>query len=380
MDGHGRLFVSGALGARLESYTAVTMRADPTRCDAGRRRRSPARRRAAQCSRRRCGRRALRALATGGRCRRGGRVDRRRSGRRHSRGLPAAGAGGPGATGLRAGLRPPEALPPALEGRDLVVTGVVASLPQAGAAGWRFRLDVEDALADGRPVEVPGSIALGWYRGAHEDAALLQPGAAARRAALATSACACASRMATPTAWLRLRAVPLRAGRARHRLHVRDTPPPVLVTADRRPSGRPAAPGSCATRSSVRGRTGRRGILAALAVGRPGGHRPRRLGPVPQHRHRPPDVDQRPACDDVRLARRPLACGWRGGAARGRCCGCPRRWRRAGRRGGGAGLRGVRRLGRPGAAHGADAARRGGASSSGRHWPWAHVLAQPRWR
>ena len=90
--------------------------------------------------------------------------------------LSAAVLAGFGTTGLHATLRLADALPPALEGRDIAVTGVVASLPQAGDAGWRFRFEVEDASAQGLVVQVPHTISLGWYRGAHEDAALLQPG------------------------------------------------------------------------------------------------------------------------------------------------------------------------------------------------------------
>ena len=80
-----------------------------------------------------------------------------------------------GASGVRASLRAADALPPALEGRDLVVTGVVASLPQRSAAGLRFRFEVDAALLDGRPVRVPALLALGWYTGQHEDAALSEP-------------------------------------------------------------------------------------------------------------------------------------------------------------------------------------------------------------
>jgi competence protein ComEC len=79
-------------------------------------------------------------------------------------------------TGGQASLRLGDALAPALEGRDLVVSGVVASLPQPGASGLRFRfaLDPESRrVADG--ASLPERIALGWYSGFHEDAALSQP-------------------------------------------------------------------------------------------------------------------------------------------------------------------------------------------------------------
>ncbi len=89
--------------------------------------------------------------------------------------LPAAALAGLGATGLQAGWRLADALPAALEGRDLLVTGVVASLPQAGSTGLRFRFDVEHATLADQPVRVPRSISLGWYKGSHDDAALAPP-------------------------------------------------------------------------------------------------------------------------------------------------------------------------------------------------------------
>ena len=97
-------------------------------------------------------------------------------GRRHGRRVFAASAVasalfGFGLTAWHAGLRLADALPAALEGRDLVVTGVVASLPQAGAAGLRFRFEIEQATLDGQPMAVPRWASLGWYRYGDEDAA-----------------------------------------------------------------------------------------------------------------------------------------------------------------------------------------------------------------
>lgn len=80
-----------------------------------------------------------------------------------------------GACGVRASLRLADALPAALEGRDLSVTGVVASLPQRSAAGLRFHFEVDAAALNGQPVSVPARLAVGWYRGQHEDAALSEP-------------------------------------------------------------------------------------------------------------------------------------------------------------------------------------------------------------
>ena len=68
-------------------------------------------------------------------------------------------------TGGRATLRLADALPPALEGVPLQLTGVVAGLPQPGPQGTRFVFQVEQARHDGQPVAVPGRISLGWMRG-----------------------------------------------------------------------------------------------------------------------------------------------------------------------------------------------------------------------
>ncbi|RQP23878.1 DNA internalization-related competence protein ComEC/Rec2 [Piscinibacter terrae] len=67
------------------------------------------------------------------------------------------------------------ALDPSLEGVELVVTGVVAGLPQRGPSGVRFRFEVEQAAQGDRPVQLPPTLALGWYAGFHEDAVLTQP-------------------------------------------------------------------------------------------------------------------------------------------------------------------------------------------------------------
>ncbi len=64
--------------------------------------------------------------------------------------------------GLCAQLRLSDALDPALEGRDMVVTGVVASLPQPMERGVRFEFELESADAAGR---VPSRIQLAWYNG-----------------------------------------------------------------------------------------------------------------------------------------------------------------------------------------------------------------------
>jgi len=80
-----------------------------------------------------------------------------------------------GASGWRASARLADGLPDGLEGRDLVVTGVVASLPQRSESGLRFRFEADAALLDGQAVRVPQLLAVGWYKGMHDDAALTQP-------------------------------------------------------------------------------------------------------------------------------------------------------------------------------------------------------------
>ena len=72
----------------------------------------------------------------------------------------------------RAEIRLDDALPPALEGQDLHLTGVVAALPQPFAQGSRFEFAVDSAFtADGRPAGVPQRVMLSWYAGRHDDAA-----------------------------------------------------------------------------------------------------------------------------------------------------------------------------------------------------------------
>ena len=77
--------------------------------------------------------------------------------------IAAALALGLGLTGWRAAERLSETLPAQLEGQDLEVVGVVASLPQFHADGVRFRLEVEAASQAGQPVVVPELVSLGWY-------------------------------------------------------------------------------------------------------------------------------------------------------------------------------------------------------------------------
>ncbi len=67
----------------------------------------------------------------------------------------------------RAEVRLAEGLPEAWEGRDLVVVGVVAGLPQDFSQGQRFEFAVESVLTPG--ATVPGRIMLSLYQGRRED-------------------------------------------------------------------------------------------------------------------------------------------------------------------------------------------------------------------
>ncbi len=63
-------------------------------------------------------------------------------------------------------VRLADRLDPAWEGRDVTLTGVVASLPQPFERGVRFALDAEDAVSTGPNAvafRAPGRVALSWY-------------------------------------------------------------------------------------------------------------------------------------------------------------------------------------------------------------------------
>lgn len=75
----------------------------------------------------------------------------------------AAASGGHGLTGWRAQAHLADALPAALEGRDIVTVGRIASLPQRTDTGWRFVWRVESATLDGQPVALPPRLLLSWH-------------------------------------------------------------------------------------------------------------------------------------------------------------------------------------------------------------------------
>ncbi len=81
-----------------------------------------------------------------------------------------------GSTGWRASAFQQQALDPALEGQDLLLTGRISAMPQFGENSTRFRLAVESATLDGQAVRVPPRISLAWYGGLrNEDGVLLEP-------------------------------------------------------------------------------------------------------------------------------------------------------------------------------------------------------------
>ncbi len=79
--------------------------------------------------------------------------------------LLASAALGFGLTGVRATLFQANALNPALEGQDILVTGQVLAMPQFGEEGVRFRFEVASARMDGQLVRLPPQVFLGWYAG-----------------------------------------------------------------------------------------------------------------------------------------------------------------------------------------------------------------------
>ena len=72
-----------------------------------------------------------------------------------------------GLTGLRSGVFLQSALDPALEGRDVLVSGVVTDMPQRNESGLRFRLAVESAQLDGKDLAMPPLMDVGWYAGVY---------------------------------------------------------------------------------------------------------------------------------------------------------------------------------------------------------------------
>ena len=70
-----------------------------------------------------------------------------------------------GMTGWRASVFQASAMNPALEGRDITVTGTVLAMPQIAEDAVRFRLGIDSAYLNGHPVALPPQLLLGWYSG-----------------------------------------------------------------------------------------------------------------------------------------------------------------------------------------------------------------------
>ncbi len=69
------------------------------------------------------------------------------------------------ACGLRATHFQSYSLDPALEGRDLALTGVISAMPQRSDLGQRIRFEVETAALDGQAVALAPHIQLSWWNG-----------------------------------------------------------------------------------------------------------------------------------------------------------------------------------------------------------------------
>jgi|GEM_PF-4383751 len=67
----------------------------------------------------------------------------------------------------RANERMADELPAAWEGRDIVIVGVAAALPQPYQRSVRFDFDVEQVLTS--DAQVPSHIALSWWNSARDE-------------------------------------------------------------------------------------------------------------------------------------------------------------------------------------------------------------------
>ena len=172
-----------------------------------------------------------------------------------------------GASGWRASLRLAETLPAALEGQDVSVTGVITTLPQRSPAGLRFRFEVEAATLGGASVAVPELLAVGWYKGQHEDAAFSEPQAELR----AGQRWRFALRLRQPHGNLNPYGfdyeLSLFEQGVRATAYVRDVPPPELL---HRAAGHPVERLRQRVRDAIDASVPDRraaGVLAALSVG-----------------------------------------------------------------------------------------------------------------
>jgi competence protein ComEC len=108
------------------------------------------------------------------------------------------------------------ALDAELEGRDLLLTGVVASLPQVNERGVRFEFDVE------HDPRVPKHISLNWYHQRLKNGAIdFAPQLRAGRALATHGATAKAARQCE-SPWVRLRSVAPGTEHPRHWVRARE--------------------------------------------------------------------------------------------------------------------------------------------------------------
>ena len=171
------------------------------------------------------------------------------------------------ASSWRASLRLADALPESLEGQDVVVTGVITTLPQRSPSGSRFRFEVEAATLRGAAVHLPELLAVGWYKGMHEDAAFGEPQAELR----AGQRWRFALRLRRPHGNLNPHGhdyeLSLFEQGVRATAYVRDGPPPELL---HRAAGYPVERLRQRVRDAIDASVPDRraaGVLAALAVG-----------------------------------------------------------------------------------------------------------------
>jgi competence protein ComEC len=80
-----------------------------------------------------------------------------------------------GSTAWRAEARLSERLAPSLEGRDLMVGGIVDRMPQVAPDRQRFVREVQAAWAEGREVALPPLLSLSWSRAGGDEGALAAP-------------------------------------------------------------------------------------------------------------------------------------------------------------------------------------------------------------
>jgi competence protein ComEC len=173
-------------------------------------------------------------------------------------------------TQVRIQQRLADRLDPALEGRDLLLTGRIASLPSVGPQGLRFVFEVEQARWRGDPLavgpQVPEFVSMGWFTGFHEDATLSQP----QQALKAGQRWTFKARLRQPHGVLNPHGFDLERYLFTHGLRatgaVREAPPQAVELA----AGYPVQRWRQSVRDAIQlrlGETRAAGVIAALVVG-----------------------------------------------------------------------------------------------------------------